>query len=45
MGFIDLKIQYRRINADIETRIQRVLDQCKYFLAPEVPELEEKLAT
>jgi UDP-2-acetamido-2-deoxy-ribo-hexuluronate aminotransferase len=44
MEFIDLKTQYRRLKADIDAGIQRVLDHGQYILGPEVAELEEKLA-
>ena len=45
MEFCDLKSQYQRLKADIDARIQRVLDHGQYILGPEVAELEEKLAT
>lgn len=45
MEFIDLKTQYQRLKADIDARIQRVLDHGQYILGPEVAELEEQLAT
>jgi UDP-2-acetamido-2-deoxy-ribo-hexuluronate aminotransferase len=44
MDFIDLKTQYKRLKADIDAGIQRVLDHGQYILGPEVAELEEKLA-
>jgi len=44
MEFCDLKSQYRRLKADIDAGIQRVLDHGQYILGPEVAELEEKLA-
>lgn len=44
MDFIDLKSQYQRIKADVDQRIQKVLDHGQYILGPEVSELEEKLA-
>jgi len=44
MDFIDLKSQYRAIKADVDARIQKVLDHGQYILGPEVRELEEKLA-
>ncbi len=44
MEFIDLKTQYKRLKADIDSGIQRVLDHGQYILGPEVAELEEKLA-
>lgn len=44
MEFIDLKSQYRRLKADIDAGIQRVLEHGQYILGPEVNELEEKLS-
>ncbi len=44
MQFVDLKTQYRRIQADVERRIQRVLEHGQYILGPEVAELEADLA-
>jgi UDP-2-acetamido-2-deoxy-ribo-hexuluronate aminotransferase len=44
MDFIDLKTQYQRLKAEIDSGIQRVLDHGQYILGPEVAELEEKLA-
>ncbi len=44
MNFVDLKSQYQRLKADIDTGIQRVLDHGQFILGPEVAELEEKLA-
>lgn len=44
MQFIDLKAQYRRIEADVNQRIQAVLEHGQYILGPEVAELEQKLA-
>ena len=44
MEFVDLKSQYRRLKAEIDAGIQRVLDHGQYILGPEVAELEEKLA-
>jgi UDP-2-acetamido-2-deoxy-ribo-hexuluronate aminotransferase len=43
MEFTDLKSQYRAIKADVDARIQRVLDHGQYIMGPEVRELEEKL--
>ncbi|HYD57333.1 MAG TPA: DegT/DnrJ/EryC1/StrS family aminotransferase, partial [Burkholderiales bacterium] len=43
MEFSDLKAQYRAIKADVDARIQRVLDHGQYIMGPEVRELEEKL--
>ncbi len=42
--FIDLKTQYKKIEADIKSRINKVLDHGQYVMGPEVAELEEKLA-
>jgi len=44
MEFVDIKTQYQRLKAQIDTGIQRVLDHGQYILGPEVEELEEKLA-
>jgi UDP-2-acetamido-2-deoxy-ribo-hexuluronate aminotransferase len=44
MEFIDLKSQYRRLKAEIDAGIHRVLDHGQYILGPEVRELEERLA-
>jgi UDP-2-acetamido-2-deoxy-ribo-hexuluronate aminotransferase len=44
MQFVDLKSQYRRLKAEIDSGIQRVLDHGQFILGPEVYELEEKLA-
>lgn len=44
MEFIDLKAQYQRLKAEIDSGIQRVLDHGQYILGPEVVELEDKLA-
>lgn len=41
--FIDLKTQYQVLKAEINVRIQRVLDHGQYIMGPEVKELEEKL--
>lgn len=43
MQFIDLKAQYQRLKAQIDSNIQVVLDHGQYILGPEVSELEEKL--
>src|SRR3982751_4957723 len=43
MEFTDLKAQYRAIKADVDARIQKVLDHGQYIMGPEVRELEEKL--
>ena len=44
MNFVDLKAQYARIQEDIQTRIQAVLDHGRYVMGPEITELEERLA-
>ena len=44
MQFIDLKAQYKSIEARINSRINNVLETGKYIMGPEVFELEEKLA-
>lgn len=41
--FIDLKTQYNALKANINTRIQRVLDHGQYIMGPEVKELEGRL--
>ena len=44
MQFVDLKAQYRLIQADVDARIHAVLEHGAYILGPEVAELEAKLA-
>jgi len=44
LAFIDLKTQYARHKAEIDRRIQRVLDHGQYIMGPEVQELETALA-
>lgn len=44
MQFIDLKAQYRRVEAEVNRRIKTVLEHGQYILGPEVSELENKLA-
>lgn len=44
MQFIDLQQQYSQIAADINTRINTVLQHGQYILGPEVQELETALA-
>ena len=44
MEFCDLKSQYQRLKAEIDSAIRRVLEHGQYILGPEVAELEEKLA-
>ena len=40
MQFIDLKAQYRAIQADVHARIERVLEHGQYIMGPEVRELK-----
>ena len=42
--FIDLEAQQKRIRADIDTRMAKVLDHGKYIMGPEVYELEDRLS-
>lgn len=42
--FIDLQAQRRRIETEIDTAIQRVVEHGRYVLGPEVSELEKQLA-
>jgi len=44
MDFIDLKTQYKNIEAEVNARIKTVLNHGKFIMGPEVFELEEKLA-
>lgn len=44
MQFIDLAAQYQHLKAQIDQRIQTVLDHGQYIMGPEVQELETKLA-
>ena len=44
MQFIDLKTQYAALRADINARMQAVLDHGQYVMGPEVAELETALA-
>ncbi|RDE24808.1 DegT/DnrJ/EryC1/StrS aminotransferase family protein [Motiliproteus coralliicola] len=44
MQFIDLKSQYQAIEAQINQRIQRVLEHGQFIMGPEVSELEKQLA-
>ena len=44
MDFIDLKTQYRRVQASMNARIQSVLEHGQYVLGPEHNELEQRLA-
>jgi UDP-2-acetamido-2-deoxy-ribo-hexuluronate aminotransferase len=44
MDFIDLKTQYRRVQASVDARIRAVLEHGQYILGAETVELENKLA-
>jgi UDP-2-acetamido-2-deoxy-ribo-hexuluronate aminotransferase len=44
MEFIDLKEQYRRYQAEIDSRLQRVLSHGHFIMGPEIAELEQSLA-
>jgi UDP-2-acetamido-2-deoxy-ribo-hexuluronate aminotransferase len=44
MQFIDLQAQRRRIEAEINAAVQRVIESGRYILGPEVGELETRLA-
>jgi UDP-2-acetamido-2-deoxy-ribo-hexuluronate aminotransferase len=45
MEFIDLKRQYTEYKADIDARMQAVLDHGHFIMGPEIAELEAQLAT
>lgn len=44
LPFIDLKAQFLRLEEEIRSAIDRVLEHGQFILGPEVAELEEKLA-
>lgn len=44
MQFIDLQAQRRRIEPEISSAVQRVIESGRYVLGPEVAELEKQLA-
>lgn len=44
VNFIDLKGQYKRIEPQVQARIQAVLEHGRYVMGPEIDELEERLA-
>jgi len=44
MEFIDLKEQFRRYRADIETRMATVLEHGHFIMGPEIGDLEKQLA-
>ena len=43
MQFIDLKAQYSRLQQNINTKIQQVLNHGCYIMGPEIAELEREL--
>ena len=45
MEFIDLKTQYRNLEASIQTRITNVMKSGQFIMGPEIAELEEALST
>ena len=45
MEFIDLKAQYRCYKAEIDERMQSVLDHGQFIMGPEIAELEQALST
>lgn len=44
MDFIDLKTQQKRIKAQLDANIQRVMTHGSYIMGPEIRQLEDKLA-
>ena len=44
IAFIDLKAQYRRLKADVDAALARVLEDGRFVLGPPVAELEAALA-
>ena len=44
LPFVDLKAQYRRLQASIDARLHKVLEHGQFILGPEVVELEQALA-
>jgi UDP-2-acetamido-2-deoxy-ribo-hexuluronate aminotransferase len=44
MEFIDLKMQYRRYQAEIDARMRAVLEHGHFIMGPEIAELEGRLA-
>jgi len=43
--FVDLKVQYKAIQSEIDTAINSVLDSCQFTLGTEVVEFEKEFAT
>jgi UDP-2-acetamido-2-deoxy-ribo-hexuluronate aminotransferase len=44
MQFVDLQAQYRRIQPEVQSRIEAVLTHGRYIMGPEISELEARLA-
>lgn len=44
MEFIDLKTQYRDLQAEIDERVHAVMQHGRFIMGPEIGELEEQLA-
>ena len=44
MEFVDLKTQFRHLEASIQSRIRRVLESAQFIMGPEIEELEVALA-
>ncbi len=44
LPFVDLKAQYRRLQASIDARLRKVLEHGQFILGPEVVQLEQALA-
>lgn len=44
MQFIDLQTQYKKLQQNIQQRINRVMEQGQFIMGPEVQELEQQLA-
>lgn len=44
MEFVDLRAQYELYRTEIDTRIRRVLEHCRFIMGPEIEELEQQLA-
>jgi UDP-2-acetamido-2-deoxy-ribo-hexuluronate aminotransferase len=44
MQFVDLQAQYRRIQPEVRSRIEAVLEHGRYVMGPEISELETHLA-
>jgi UDP-2-acetamido-2-deoxy-ribo-hexuluronate aminotransferase len=44
MQFVDLQAQYKRIQGEVQSRIEAVLTHGRYIMGPEISELEARLA-